>query len=235
MPMRSKSRFPFRKKRFPRTTTRKMRRAVKSRRSAPQVARITRTPSGFPQALVMKLKYCSDNLSLTSASAAFDWHTMNMNSVFDPDSSGTGHQPLFSDQLRAIYARYRVSGCKVSVSGVATARAVMSYGGRTALHTQPTQVENASEQPQYTCRTVNEQVPIHFKKYYNLQRIAGTTKSEFQDDQYSALLSANPARLIQFDVGVASADGGGTTGACNIYIELTFYCRVYELLDVAQS
>ena len=48
-------------------------------------------------------------------------------------------------------------------------------------------------------------------------------------------MSANPARLLQFDVGVASADGGGTSGSASVYIELVYYCRIYDPVDVAQS
>jgi hypothetical protein len=37
------------------------------------------------------------------------------NSVFDPDFSGTGSQPLGFDQLAGLYSRYRVLGSTITV------------------------------------------------------------------------------------------------------------------------
>ena len=39
---------------------------------------------------------------------------MRMNSLFDPDQTGTGHQPYYFDQFAALYNRYTVLGSKAN-------------------------------------------------------------------------------------------------------------------------
>lgn len=41
-----------------------------------------------------------------------------MNSINDPDQTGTGRQPLYHDQLQALYERYVVLGAKLTVQFV---------------------------------------------------------------------------------------------------------------------
>lgn len=218
------------KKRFPR------RKMYKRKPRSRALARITSQVSGFPPAMVIKLKYCSTHIGLSSATAAFDYNTFNLNSLFDPDVTNIGHQPLLSDQLRALYARYHVYGCKVSVSGVCTStNAIMTFGVGSTSHSLPNAVENASEQPLYTVRTVSNQKPVHYSKYYSMSRITGIGKSILADEDYSALLTANPAKLLQFSVGASSGDGGGTSGSVSIYVELVYHCRIYDPIDIAQS
>ena len=39
-----------------------------------------------------------------------------MNSLFDPDFTGTGHQPYYFDQFATIYQRYTVIGSKLTAT-----------------------------------------------------------------------------------------------------------------------
>jgi len=75
---------------------------------------------GFPDTLSTKLKY-ADFYNLTSASGLVSNQVMQLNSLFDPDFSGVGHQPMFFDQLcgavgSAPYSRYRVAGATIKVT-----------------------------------------------------------------------------------------------------------------------
>jgi len=57
-------------------------------------------------------------------------HLMSANGLFDPNITGTGHQPLYFDQLTAIYDHYTVlnSTCKFTIAdGSATAWTVTMY------------------------------------------------------------------------------------------------------------
>lgn len=67
---------------------------------------------GFPDRLRCHLKYCQ---IITMTVAASMYQVFNANSLFDPDNTGTGHQPTYFDQLSAVYKKYLVVGVQMTV------------------------------------------------------------------------------------------------------------------------
>lgn len=68
---------------------------------------------GFPDKISTKLQY-SDVVQLQASAGTPGLWQFRMNSLFDPDFTGTGHQPKWFDQLAAVYFRYRVKGAKIT-------------------------------------------------------------------------------------------------------------------------
>jgi hypothetical protein len=64
-------------------------------------------------------------ITTTSAStfASATGHVFNLCSIFDPDVTGTGHQPLGHDQYANLYHHYQVISCRwrVTICGQGTA------------------------------------------------------------------------------------------------------------------
>jgi hypothetical protein len=50
----------------------------------------------------MKMKYISNDV-LTSTSGSPEYISFTMNGLFDPDISGTGQQPQYFDEMKALY------------------------------------------------------------------------------------------------------------------------------------
>jgi hypothetical protein len=73
----------------------------------PPVVRFTPNVFGFPDRLLTKVRYC-DILSITSTGGGQGKYLWRWNSTFDPDYTGTGHQPLYRDTYAAIYDQYAV-------------------------------------------------------------------------------------------------------------------------------
>lgn len=104
------------------------RRAKRStyRKRAPTLAK-RRPPFFLYNSLVQpklrtKLVYC-DTIELAPDNG-MDNHLFRINSIFDPDYTGTGHQPAFHDQWSPLYSNYRVTGFKYSVKFTQTRLAV---------------------------------------------------------------------------------------------------------------
>ena len=79
----------------------------------------------FPPRMVRELTYSSMD-SITGGSSGISGTTkvFGLNNLYDPDVSGTGHQPFGYDQLLAAtgpYSRYKVLGCKVDIRAVPAA------------------------------------------------------------------------------------------------------------------
>ncbi len=78
-----------------------------SKAENPPIIRYQPDIFGFPDRLMTKLRY-SDVLNATSSSGALNTYLMRWNSTFDPDLSGTGHQPLYRDTYASVYDHYAV-------------------------------------------------------------------------------------------------------------------------------
>lgn len=69
---------------------------------------------GFPKELRMKHRYVQ-NGAFSSLNGAVHFNTYSCNGMYDPDITGTGHQPMFFDQLTAIYNHYTVLSSKITI------------------------------------------------------------------------------------------------------------------------
>lgn len=75
-------------------------------------ARVPRNP--FPDRTLTKLKYV-DRISLAAGGSAPANHYFRCNSLFDPDLTGVGHQPLGFDEYAKLYSHYVVHSAFIEV------------------------------------------------------------------------------------------------------------------------
>lgn len=73
-------------------------------------------PSGIPNAKRVKLRYAFALTLSKTAGELYATQTFRGNSVYDPDSSGIGHQPRFHDQMSALYNKYVVHGSSINIA-----------------------------------------------------------------------------------------------------------------------
>lgn len=71
---------------------------------------------GFPKRMVMTLRYAQQGVLSTGAAGVMATYNFRCNGMFDPDQSGVGHQPMYFDQMMAIYDHYTVIGAKIRVT-----------------------------------------------------------------------------------------------------------------------
>lgn len=69
---------------------------------------------GFPKKSMVNHTYVSSH-TMTSTSGALNYRNFRANGMFDPDQTGTGGQPLYFDQLSAIYRHFQVVGSKITI------------------------------------------------------------------------------------------------------------------------
>lgn len=99
-----------------RRTTRKKRNPRRKRSTTPRLLSLGPT---YPNGLVAKHKYTM-NKTLSGTYTTSDipgtaLQSFRTASLFDPDRTGSGHQPLFFDEMGAIYKQYRILGAKCKV------------------------------------------------------------------------------------------------------------------------
>lgn len=89
------------------------------RRRASTKPRMLSLGPTYPNGLITKHKYTdsailSENYTISDVTANTLW-SIRANSLFDPDRTNVGHQPLFYDEMCAIYNQYRVLGAKMKL------------------------------------------------------------------------------------------------------------------------
>lgn len=106
-----------------RMRSRSARRSIKRRRSTRRrmprknIVRAPRTVSFAPlyqEKVRTWLTYVDTKTIAPDTGAAK--HVFRLNSIYDPDQDGVGHQPAFHDQWADFYSKYRVLGCKYKIT-----------------------------------------------------------------------------------------------------------------------
>ncbi len=212
------------RRRFPRRKFRRRRRTPFS--SVPNSA------SPFPKKLFTRLKYV-DQLQVNPG-ASTHIQTWRMNSIFDPDLTNVGHQPLYHDQLGVVYARYRVRGFtyKITLSNFSH---ISRFSVSPWNNNIPGSITEAAENMmsfQGIISAVTDQRSMKtIKGYVSLKRFLGENLS---DDRDQALFGASPANSVNLSLLVESLSGSSITSV-NITFELVYHLEVFDKINVAQS
>jgi hypothetical protein len=149
----------------------------------------------------------------TSTAGGFSTQIYNLNSLFDPDRTGSGHQPMGFDQVSALYSKYLVTAVRWQIS--VWQNAVGFIGNLTASVCPINQAGAVSgpqdfiEQPRSVWKTGNMQNDtIHFTGSINLWDLAAKSKQAyFDDDTYSAAVGSTPGELMTLQIGVSNLRG----------------------------
>lgn len=104
--------------------------AYKSKKTYKKRRFSNRNKNILPQVITKKLYYIQE-ITLDPVVNDRDYHTFVTNSLFDPDYSTGGHQPMGYDQLSALYKNWQVTKASIKVlpSPVAVADATPMYVG----------------------------------------------------------------------------------------------------------
>lgn len=191
---------------------------------------------GFPKKLIMTHKYV-DNFTLTSTTGGFANYVMTANGIYDPNISGTGHQPMFHDQVAALYNHYIVLGSKCTfkftpeTTTTNTIRVCAFVEDAASLSLS--NIDAVSEQvsgkvPKYC--TAGNNIVQGFTMKYSAKKYWGADYLAKDDLQGSG---ANPTEQVYY-VLVAVADDVATI-AINVTVCIDYIVMWREPKETAQS
>lgn len=88
---------------------------------------------GIPKTATVSLRYCTTKILAPTTAGLGVSTVFRCDSVYDPDYTGTGHQPVYRDVYTSMYNKYIVTGSKIWVKaipyrGSGTATSVYSLG-----------------------------------------------------------------------------------------------------------
>lgn len=211
------------------------RRISSAARGAIHAPRIPRTlGSLFPQGgKLIRHKY-SDRVTLTAQTIAGNnqIYVFQPTSLWDPDSTGIGHQPMFRDDMADHYNNYTVMWCTIKVVIPAGEDSEQRVWGIVLSDsfteiTASTSFVSLLEQYSHTntAHAASRTAPQVLTKTYNAAREFKTTyRGILADNEKSADKGANPVTASQrfFNIWCAPLKSDQTLDAITLQVEMVF-------------
>lgn len=173
------------------------------------------------------LKYTAYQ-SLSSGASTAASQSYKLNSIFDPDHTGTGHQPQGHDQWALLYTHYRVDKVTFEVNaevGSGSGFLTLFSSNDGASITDPA---TGPESP--GAITVGVQGGGGARKLFksfNICNVAGVTRSTLDnDDLYRATMAADPQAIYYGRLAWVDATLSGSI-VCNVAVNIKYYCTLY--------
>nr|QTE03373.1 MAG: capsid protein [Grus japonensis CRESS-DNA-virus sp.] len=239
---------------YTRTQRRKGRRSRSYKASSKTVTRIKRAikkkeqrvprgvTSAFPKNRLVRHKYI-ENVTLPAAGAAgfARGYYFVANSMFDPNSSGVGHQPMYRDEMAAMYKYYTViaSFIKVTFNQAATDQqnvgVILTQDG--GLSNDPTTI---LEEYGYSTPVLpaNSNKPIYRRSSFNAKKVFNTDLAGLlADDTQRVDKGSNPGSksLYYYAIWTGPTNSTVTLPTQVVQVELIYVTMWQDPVDAVQS
>lgn len=189
---------------------------------------------GMPRRLTLTMNYVDEPL-FSSGVVGTVTHIYRGNSIFDPDFTGAGHQPLGHDQWATLYNRYRVTKSKITVMWTNTSQQEQHY----LLLPQ-----NANTTPGFTdaAESVGSKLGVisAFDGRGNLTLTSTATtlgikgdRNLTNDKDLEALFGANPNTQWFWVLQVKSP--GATAVDSRAFVKIEYTVEIFDRKSLTQS
>lgn len=216
-------------------------------RAAPRRSTGTVTVPGsvhfVPDRLKMHLTYCANKTVGTGILGVYA-QKWNMNSIYDPDRTGGGHQPMGRDQLAVLYNRYIVTGCSYQCVWQPNGAGMFALTARVGNDEDnnpdiDTERENAYTKTAFVhhVATAIGSIPnVKLSGKYALEKIYGVSRTKMlSDDLYGATMSNSPSEYAILHTTVWNADGALTNAYGSISVKLVYSVECFDRKDLSAS
>jgi len=216
---------------------RKMRKTMRRSRLASRVPQRQGNWRPLPMRNTIKFHYSTQILQDPGSGSVTDY-MFSANGLYDPDISGTGHQPYGFDQLMEMYAHYTVIGSKIKVRLVNNGNdpiwtGVLLRNSNTTL--SGTNISQLMEQPGSNFRLIGTVMPTPaiYTKGFSAKKFFGQ-KAIVGQSLYRGDVSANPTEQAYFHI-VQGGQGGNDPPATTVWVDIEYTAVLTEPSLLSQS
>lgn len=220
------------------STNKRMRRSSVSKFKKLSLSKPVKSTFGkqpFPKQLFNTVRYC-ETVNLSLGGTGQGYYLYSCNGLYDPNVSGTGHQPMYFDQLMAVYDHYTVlkSRLKLTVVGTGNYPVITSLGQDDDTTLNVASAYETWERPTYRTKVVNTFVEQDKPSwsFWDAKKVFGGDPQA--QDSLQGNSGANPSEQTYF---VVYMDGGitGASGTVTILVEIDYSVVWDELKSMAGS
>lgn len=191
---------------------------------------VNRAIQPIPQRYICRLKY-SQPFVLTAVAPV---QQFNLNSLYDPDRTGVGHQPYGFDQLAALYNRYRVIATSYVVNATASS-AIRVAAIATNTTPAPNSLSDICERPRakFFIQLPGGNTQYLKGKVY-MPSLIGRSKAQYMaDDRFQADTAASPQELALLNLYGKALDDNPVD--INGVITMEFTVEFFDQNPLSQS
>lgn len=191
---------------------------------------------GFPKMMKITHKYV-ETVQLLSTSGIPAVYRFRANGMYDPNQTGGGHQPIYSDQLKELYNHYTIIGSKIVVRFVPTTTSAVPQHIGINLNDDTTAIVNfndISEQTQSRIKAIayTPEKPVTLTCKYSAKKMYGGSILANADLRCTG--TADCSEQAYFVLYSHPLDGSTSVGLyCVVSIEYIAVWR--ELKDIVGS
>jgi len=197
--------------------------------------KIRRSLNPFPNTKICRHKYV-DAVTVPAGGAAGvpTIYQFRANSMYDPDFTGVGHQPMFRDEMAAQYKYYTVINSAVRVSFPNTDNNTNNYllwvdddvnipaDGNTAMEQHSSSLQ----------RLNNRNTPFVLRAKYNAAAWNKTNRAGLMaDDQQKTSSGSSPNQSKWYTIFISPQNATSIVAAHIVKVELVFYTVWREPVD----
>lgn len=188
----------------------------------------------------------STNYTLTSAGAsAFGVEQIfRLNSCYDPDFSGAGHQPYGWDQFTtSLYSAFRVDRCTLDLEFINTSTAELVAGVQISSSLDTVQLAGTSligAQERFNCWTAN--VPttgaqrVRMVQTFPMHMVEGLTQAEYASNPYyHGTRTTDPALCNYVRIAIADYAGGAGGISMQLRVNITYHTKLFKRITLGMS
>lgn len=194
----------------------------------------------FPKSFRCKMRYF-DTVAISTGVSVAGTYVFSANGLYDPDVTGTGHQPMGFDQMMLSYEHYIGIRSRMTIQVRNTSSAQSAHIGiiQNSFATPNTDIQRNIENGHLVMQQLNA-TPYEgsMRTLTSIMDVAkfGTVKDILDDPEYQGNLSANPAEQSYFHISFWNTDNA-SVGTCivNVTIEYEAIFREPRSLSVSVS
>jgi hypothetical protein len=195
----------------------------------------------MPDRFYTSLNYNQLNAITTAGVGVPSLQSFRMNSIFDPDLTGVGHQPLGHDEFTPFYTKYTVTGIRYAVTysnqsttdyadvAVCLRPNTNGYGTMSTV-LESSYVQRAVLGPEGGANNIRT-----IRGTCTVAKIRGVpTQKVINENEYSAQIGANPVLQPTLQIYVENQNTAAAI-TVNVRTDITYFVQLYDRRIITQS
>lgn len=211
------------------------RRKKRSKKTSDVVNAVSRLPrqGAFPAKMLVSMRY-GDIIDLDPAAGGQATHTFKANGIFDPDSTGVGHQPRGFDQWMTAYKNFAVIGSKITAKFASNA-STSTIDTLLSITCDNTSVpsgaigmlEAATSKPSISWEVFapGNNEPVTLSQTFSHKKWFG---KDYYEDQYAGSSSADPNELCFYNLSAQAMGAVDNPANINVAVQIDYLVMLYN-------